>query len=51
MKRLTSILDIIVLEYFSTLESNPHDSITFSAIGDALYGETDEDVCADQALI
>lgn len=44
MKRLTNILERIVLEYFSTLESNPHDSITFSVIGDALYGETEEDV-------
>lgn len=44
MKRLTNILDRIILEYFNTLESNPHDSITFSVIGDALYGNTIEDV-------
>lgn len=44
MKRLTHILERIVLEYFSNLESNPHDSIAFSVIGDSLYGENDEDV-------
>lgn len=44
MKRLNHILERIVLEYFSNLESNPHDSIAFSVIGDALYGENDEDV-------
>lgn len=45
MKRMQNILERCILEYFSNLESNPHEALAFTAIADALYGEKDEDVC------
>jgi hypothetical protein len=33
-----------ILETLSHLESNPHDTIAFMAIGDFLYGRNQEDV-------
>lgn len=44
MKRLQNILERSILEYFSNLESNPHEALAFSVIADALYGINDEDV-------
>lgn len=44
MNRMQNILERCILEYFSNLESNPHESIAFPCIADALYGERNEDV-------
>lgn len=44
MQRMQNILERCILEYFSNLESNPHESIAFATIADSLYGEKDEDV-------
>lgn len=33
-----------ILETLSHLESNPHDTIAFMAIGDFLYGSNQQDV-------
>lgn len=44
MQRIHNILERCILEYFSNLESNPHETIAFTAIADALYGEKEEDV-------
>lgn len=44
MKRIRTIIDRKILEFFNNLESNPHDTIAFWVIGDFLYGNTNEDV-------
>lgn len=44
MQRMQNILERCILEYFSYLESSPHEAIAFTAIADALYGETNKDV-------
>lgn len=44
MKRMQSILERCILEYYSNLESNPHEAIAFTSIADSLYGEKSEDV-------
>lgn len=44
MNRLKNMLERNILEYFSNLESAPHDAISFLVIGDVLYGNTPEDV-------
>lgn len=44
MKRMNNIIDRNILEYLSNLENNPHDTVAFIVIGDALYGEKPEDV-------
>lgn len=42
--RLKNILERSILEYLSNLESSPHEAISFMVIGDALYGDTPDDV-------
>lgn len=44
MNRMQNIIERCILEYFSNLESNAHEALAFTAIADALYGETNEDV-------
>lgn len=44
MKRMQNILERCILEYFSSMESSPHEALTFPVIADALYGNTLEDV-------
>lgn len=44
MNRMQNILERCILEYFSNLESNPHEALAFAAIADSLYGEQNEDV-------
>lgn len=44
MNRMQNILERSILEYFSNLESNPHEALAFAAIADSLYGEKNEDV-------
>lgn len=44
MNRLQNVLERSILEYFSSLESNPHEALAFAAIADSLYGERSEDV-------
>lgn len=44
MVRMKNILERNILEYLSSLESNPHDAVAFLIIGDVLYGNTTEDV-------
>lgn len=44
MNRMQNILERSILEYYSNLESNPHEAIAFAAIADSLYGEKNEDV-------
>lgn len=44
MTRMKNILERNILEYLSSLESNPHDAVAFLIIGDVLYGNTPEDV-------
>lgn len=44
MNRMQNILERSILEYYSNLESNPHEAIAFASIADSLYGEKNEDV-------
>lgn len=44
MNRMQNILERCILEYYSNLESNPHEAIAFASIADSLYGEKKEDV-------
>lgn len=44
MNRLQNVLERCILEYYSSLESNPHEALAFAAIADSLYGERSEDV-------
>lgn len=44
MNRMQNILERSILEYYSNLESNPHEAIAFATIADFLYGENNEDV-------
>lgn len=44
MNRMQNILERSILEYYSNLESNPHEAIAFASIADSLYGEKSEDV-------
>lgn len=44
MNRMQNILERCILEYYSNLESNPHEAIAFASIADSLYGENDKDV-------
>lgn len=44
MTRMQNILERCILEYFSNLESNPHEALAFAAIADSLYGECNDDV-------
>lgn len=44
MNRMQNILERCILEYYSNLESNPHEAIAFASIADSLYGENDADV-------
>lgn len=44
MNRMQNILERCILEYYSNLESNPHEAIAFASIADSLYGEKTEDV-------
>lgn len=44
MTRMQNILERSILEYYSNLESNPHEAIAFASIADSLYGEKSEDV-------
>lgn len=44
MNRMQNILERCILEYYSSLESNPHEAIAFASIADSLYGEKREDV-------
>lgn len=44
MIRMQNILERCILEYFSNLESNPHEALAFAAIADSLYGEHNDDV-------
>lgn len=44
MNRMQNILERCILEYYSNLESNPHEAIAFASIADSLYGEKNEDV-------
>lgn len=44
MTRMRSILERNVLEFLNNLEGSPHEAVAFLAIGDALYGNTEEDV-------
>lgn len=44
MIRMQNILERCILEYFSNLESNPHEALAFATIADSLYGETEDDV-------
>lgn len=43
MNRMQNILERSILEYYSNLESNPHEAIAFASIADSLYGEKNED--------
>lgn len=44
MNRIQNILERCILEYYSNLESSPHEAIAFASIADSLYGEKNEDV-------
>lgn len=44
MNRMQNILERCILEYYSNLESSPHEAIAFASIADSLYGEKNEDV-------
>lgn len=44
MERMQNILEKCILEYFSSMETSPHEAIAYPVIADALYGITDEDV-------
>lgn len=44
MQRMNNILERNILEYLSSLENSPHDTVAFVVIGDILYGEQPEDV-------
>lgn len=44
MNRMQNILERCILEYYSNLESSPHEAIAFASIADSLYGETNQDV-------
>lgn len=43
MKRMKSILDREILESLSNLETNPHDTIAYTIIGDVIYGKNQKD--------
>lgn len=44
MERMQNILERCILEYFSSMETSPHEAIAFPVIADALYGNTSDDV-------
>lgn len=44
MQRMQNILERCTLEYFSSMETRPHEAFAFSVIDDALYGSTSDDV-------
>lgn len=44
MQRMQNILELCILEYFSSMETSPHEAIAFPVVADALYGNTSEDV-------
>ncbi|XP_077994627.1 uncharacterized protein C05D11.1-like [Glandiceps talaboti] len=44
IKRLNSIIHKQVLEALNNMEDKPHDTFAFIIIGDALYGDTQEDL-------
>lgn len=46
MERMRSLLERCILEYYSSMETSPHEAIAFPAVADALYGNTCEDVSA-----
>lgn len=46
MERMQNILERCILEYFSSMETSPHEAIAFPVIADALYGSTSDDVSA-----
>lgn len=51
MNRMQNILERSILEYYSNLESNPHEAICFACIADSLYGEKTDDVSLICALV
>lgn len=44
IQRMQNILERCILEYFSSMESSPHEAIAYPVIADALYGYTVDDV-------
>lgn len=46
MQRMQSILERCILEYFSNIESSPHEAIAYIVLADALYGNNSDDVGA-----
>lgn len=44
MTRMKTIIEKMILEAYCSLEDAPHDAAAFMIIGDALYGQTEEDV-------
>jgi len=43
-QRLKTVINRRILEQMSQLENSPHDAVAFMAIGDMLYGNTQEDL-------
>jgi hypothetical protein len=45
LAQMREFLSHLILTQLSELETSPHDTLAYAIIGDALYGNTCQDVC------